>query len=522
MGNNYVLAMYDIRGKQEFIFRNNSIKEIVGGSAIIRDCWKDYLYPNAEKVNGNAEICIEENKKSKGIYHEKTEFSADEFIKRMNGEEYIGELVYDGGGNFLVLFKNVEIYKQVTFLMTEQILKEIGTLRVLGSYIEDVDLDDYKKDSQRLYEEHRKREAKCSSSIPWGTLPFVQVDANTSQPLVAIKKYNDGSEKKLSQESVAKLNKYEKELEEHADTIGETLLDEIVEEKGVDSHLAIIYIDGNSMGSKVENICKDNSKDNSKYDARIKNLRDFSQLIQKEYIDERIAEIDNYFGDNGKRRVVIGAGDEINLICKAADAFEITKLYFDGLTENNSNQTSCAGISIFRSHMPYSDAYKIAEECCESGKKRMKELEIQNACYIDFHYNQGAIGRELDSIREHEYIRGTSRPWLYWIDELEKNKIKEEVLVSQVKEVQGLLNKFSRTNVKGLMEPAKKGFIYLDIELRRMIAHLKEDKDEVNMLYKQINNSFNDDKEKFAKIVYDIVLMYDLWFVGNDKENVNR
>ena len=41
-------------------------------------------------------------------------------------------------------------------------------------------------------------------------------------------------------------------------------------------------------------------------------------------------------------------------------------------------------------------------------------------------------------------------------------------------------------------------------------------------LYKQIKDSFNDDKEKFAKIVYDMVLMYDLWFVENDKENLNR
>lgn len=51
MDENYspVLAMYDIRGKQEFIFRNQHIKEIIGGSAIIRDCYADYLKPCAEK-----------------------------------------------------------------------------------------------------------------------------------------------------------------------------------------------------------------------------------------------------------------------------------------------------------------------------------------------------------------------------------------------------------------------------------------------------------------------------------------
>ncbi|MBO6206364.1 MAG: hypothetical protein J6O73_05435 [Lachnospiraceae bacterium] len=49
--NKYVLAMYDIRGKQEFIFRTNKLKEIAGGSAVIRDLYKDYLYPASGKLD---------------------------------------------------------------------------------------------------------------------------------------------------------------------------------------------------------------------------------------------------------------------------------------------------------------------------------------------------------------------------------------------------------------------------------------------------------------------------------------
>ena len=37
MENKYALAMYDIRGKQEFIYRSSRIKEIIGGSALIRE-----------------------------------------------------------------------------------------------------------------------------------------------------------------------------------------------------------------------------------------------------------------------------------------------------------------------------------------------------------------------------------------------------------------------------------------------------------------------------------------------------
>ena len=48
MENKYALAMYDIRGKQEFIYRSSRIKEIIGGSALIRDSFKQ-LYKYAEK-----------------------------------------------------------------------------------------------------------------------------------------------------------------------------------------------------------------------------------------------------------------------------------------------------------------------------------------------------------------------------------------------------------------------------------------------------------------------------------------
>ena len=50
-GEDYILAMYDIRGKQDYIYKSSKIKEIVGGSYIIRDCFDDCLFPSAEKVS---------------------------------------------------------------------------------------------------------------------------------------------------------------------------------------------------------------------------------------------------------------------------------------------------------------------------------------------------------------------------------------------------------------------------------------------------------------------------------------
>ena len=74
----YILAMYDIRGKQDFIYRCNRIKEIVGGSYIIRDCFDDCLFPAAEAVFG------EEQKKSGKIYKRKGSLVTEENIRLMS------------------------------------------------------------------------------------------------------------------------------------------------------------------------------------------------------------------------------------------------------------------------------------------------------------------------------------------------------------------------------------------------------------------------------------------------------
>ena len=38
-----VLALYDCRSKQEFIYRTNRIQEITGGSALLADLFRDFF-----------------------------------------------------------------------------------------------------------------------------------------------------------------------------------------------------------------------------------------------------------------------------------------------------------------------------------------------------------------------------------------------------------------------------------------------------------------------------------------------
>ena len=553
----YALAMYDVRGKQEYIFKTNKLKEIVGGSCIIRDCFKEYLFPSAEEYmrrKAKKEGIPLSDDAVCGIYNyndsEKEpeyiseinkgkEFSQKAFERMMQDEKcaarYAGEVVYEGGGNFFVLYKDKETCIEINKIFTRKLLKELYTLKVLCTYIElENGLVNFIEDRKELYEKHRISEAEESVICPVNTLPFVQVDEITSLPLT---KYNENTRKKVSTEAEAKLAKH---LDVYNEKYGEKDLDKLVTRKGEESLLAVVYIDGNNMGAKVQNVLGTETS----YDQCVKKLRETSEFIQKNYVEDRIKDIDQMLEEKEKKgkkkvgkRLVVFAGDEINLICNARDAYDIAKTYLKGLhqvswKDSTEPCSACAGIAIFHSHAPYAQAYKIAEECCESGKTRMKKLEkarekegkSKEVCYIDVHYCQKGIGMSLDDIREKEVGGLISKPWLLDMAD-EKNttsKMPEDITIMEKEKVVEALQMIeSRTNVKDLAVAAKLSEGAFNLEMRRIYVHQSDE--DIKRRMKEIfvqedREEFGQKYKKYRKMIYDIVIVYDLWFRKEEGE----
>ncbi len=505
VGKNYVLAMYDIRGKQEYIYRTNKLKEIIGASAVIRDCFKDFLY-GAAKEYRNLKNNSSDND-AEAIINYKSEkekvFDRNLFEKRMAEGKVIGEVVYDGGGNFWVLYKDKDSCVETNKLFTKKVVQNTYSLKVLCTFTEGVNFDDFKGDRKKLYEKHRIREATQTPSIPAQVLPFTRVDYSTSLPLYKEQVVNRNPEKKIpvSKESYYKYKKYWEIADSRPKEFGELVLDKLVTQKGEESLLAVVYIDGNNMGDKVSECLKGKS-----YEECINELRKFSDSIQKDYVDDRIKNIDNflsekYAGDDIKRRFVIYAGDEINFICNARDAYDLAIVYLNNLPQGCS---ACAGISVFHSHAPYSEVYRIAEECCESGKKKMKKLGLDNVCLIDVHYCQGGIGTDLETIREAETEGRVSRPWFVTAP---KNSTEKYITCDVLNAMANVLKGIARSNVKGLAVPAKKSMADFKMELRRIEAHLPAGKPKPDW---NLNNTLSDDEVR--KIIYDMAIFYDIWF----------
>lgn len=529
-----VLAMYDVRGKQEYIYRSRKIQEIIGASCVIRDVFEDYLYPAARQVRNKEKDMGD--KEAVYRYEPKTveAFSIKAFEQRMQEGDYIGEVVYDGGGNFLVLYRDRETCIRVNRLFTKSLMEYTGTLKVLCTILEHPDFMQYREDNRKLYERHRRNEATESVIHPVNNLPVIQVDPRTSRPL-SVKRIVAGADgdgrKKMSLENAAKYDKYRKE-EKSGEAAEEKILDRIVEKKGEESLLAVIYIDGNNMGAQVQK-CLDGKES---YEECVTELRRFSGEIQKNYVDDRMDAINTmldekykvegkvlstvdfksaeanlgYKDENDqekkdkpgkKRRTIVAAGDEMAVICNARDALDVVKAYFKDFPEECS---SCVGIAVFHSHAPYADAYRLAEECCENGKAWMKKKAVNHACLLDFHYCQGGIGISLEEIRKKELPeKDCSRPWMI----LSHSKDKADGFcysLELAEEMAVLLQRLGRSNVKSLLSAALNSPADLEMELERINAHRTEPEDFT------LGGKLNEEQKR--KLIYDIVLVYDLWF----------
>lgn len=483
MDSNFRLALYDFGSKQNYIYQTNKIKEISGASALLAGMYKKF--PDILKAGGIS-----------FVYDLTKPFSIEEF-KRAN---YDATALYDGGGNLMVLFRSEEKYVAANKLISMYLLKNAPGLNLIASCVEYS--GDFTLDRKAIYIQNTLRKNQNPTISTATVLPITQIDPLTFMP-VTDKSKRFGVEQSLSADRVAKLNAYSKNIANNIDGLD-------------DGMLAVIYVDGNSMGEHLKKaVPEENGKS---YDEGIEQLRRFSNDVNNCFVVNTTEAITEYIkAQNFKNgfRQVIGGGDEITIICNAEIAFEVVKVYFKALEkannerlENDSNATvyhACAGVSIFHAKSPFSIAYEIAEAACESAKKKAKIDNPKNPenCF-DFYYCHAGIVTDFDTLRKKEE-KVTNRPY------------KVEDAIDLFSYYKPLLQRAGRANVKALGSSARKGIVDYKVESQRINAYMSKYRADSN------NNSMfalgdNDEIKEEMKTIADMSEYYDLWFSKKNEE----
>lgn len=461
-----VLALYDFASKQEFIYRTSKIREISGASAMLSGMYK--------KFN---DILSENGSSTKIKYDLEETFTVEGFVVN---EDIDAEVLYDGGGNLMVLYKNRSKYTEANKVISAWILKNCPTLSLITSCVPFT--GNFDEDRTALYQENANRKNRYPASDMPAVTPMSQVDPLTFLPVTHKESYP--YEQSISADRFAKQKYFNPDPNDKLENL-----------QGL---TAVIYIDGNSMGSRLQK-CK-----SSDYNDGVAKLRSFSRGVNDLFVTKPLKKIAEMLNKNGYRRV-IGGGDEITIICEAKLAWKVVCKYFEILeSENlvitdskgniveNSKCTSCAGISVFHAKSPFNVAYDIAEAACESAKER---AHIEDGNYFDFYYCHAGVTDEFERLRELEQKHTTARPYMV----SEAKKLFEEKLP--------ILHAAGRANVKALGNAAQESYEKYLFEVKRINAYLPSSSPKLS------------ERKEDMKIIYDMSEFYDLWFAKEEKGN---
>lgn len=451
-----VLTILEVSQKQAYIFASNKLRDNITNSAEI--AW--VLDP---------------------------EYFSDKTADTVFSEEE--NLVYAGGGHTVLTFsargQAVEFTKQITL----QIHKEYPRIEVFAKTI---DYDDAKTPGENLKELTRQLERKKSvrrSAFHQGSFGIEKIDTNTQEPVAvrgdekaenseqANEKNISDAEKKMDKKLLEKLNGY-KRVNEFSRLGGS---------KNESNFIAVVHIDGNAMGKRVENLYQKNQ--DADWDTYRRKMRRFSESIDKQfkeaYIDmvevvvknlkgKKLEQLDLRQNDFPVRRVIT-AGDDICFVAEGRIGIECARVFIEALgkkknEEDEEGYAACAGVAIVHQKYPFYRAYELAEMLCSNAKKTGASLSPDGSgkevSAIDWHIEFGEVGDTLEEIRaSYMTVDGESlinRPYIISApDEILKNKLALERQYAKFRSAHRKLqsgeNAYAKGKIKELRRVLKQG-----------------------------------------------------------------
>ena len=425
------LVMYEISQKQRYIFRSNRLRENIGASTIIR--W----------LTETPELFFQE-------WH-------------VRKPEWLHSTV--GGGNALYVFESQEEAKAFANELSFGVLKHLPGLE-LFLVTESMDWDmDRLYGSEGAAEDGRtnvighmrnrlaakkNRREHAIRQYTWG---IHQLCADSGMPANDLVEMPD-SDKPVARakELIVKEEFGRKSLKDFDDRFlkgldvvpdnGKKLefmtqeyLEEVLDkEKSAKNYVAIVHIDGNAMGKKVEAFLEKKFPNNDhylkEYAQFTKTIDDAYQTAMRQMIAHVMRKYDSwaeviYGGDKAQMekyahvvplRPVVQSGDDVTFIALGQLGIEMARIFLQYLQQTSMTINgcqflfdACAGVAIVRRKFPFWLAYELAEGLCANAKKRLKREEkfwsSTEASLIDWEVvTSGDVDPDIERRRERIYL----------------------------------------------------------------------------------------------------------------------
>ena len=319
-------------------------------------------------------------------------------------------VVYSGGGHTVLEFPDRESAEKFAYAISSRVRREYPELEY---FIKTMKYDESKGAGENLFrlsQELEKKKSVRAASFHQGSFGVEEKDSNLRRAKV----------------STGRVDKIEMPAEHEYVPEGYVMpykLEELGVSKDDSSFVAIVHIDGNGMGKRVENLrtkCKDLSWEEYK-----KTLRSFSDAIDADFktafrgmldeIGEQIpALVDaglNLKNRSFPVRKLILAGDDVCFVTEGRIGLEAARIFIEKLSalENavdHQKYTACAGVAIVHQKYPFYKAYELSEMLCSNAKRFLASYDDRikdsgtKGCAIDWHIEFGEIIDDLAEMRQ--------------------------------------------------------------------------------------------------------------------------
>jgi hypothetical protein len=423
----YIATVIDPTGIQPYIFGSNRLRENIGGSYLVDRATDEWVkWALRQKFGENVYIPLTQPE------------------KQIDRDNLDAELVYTGGGNAVILFKDRDCAVKFTRTLSEKILREAPGLKIVVAHSQPFEwgnslwevIDCLMKELERKKREYNPSVPLLGLGVTASCLSTGLVAVDTSD------RYSVPTSYPVSREIVEKLRTVDSKNDAPANkqlikTIFEGLdlgdyivpydVDDLGRTEGRSSYMAIVHADGNGMGDRFKEY---GSKSQSDRDY-ISRMRDLSEKVNQAGINalrkvaDRVIQLAEgklqepfaITERDGKKylpfRPIVYGGDDVTFVCDGRLGLSLAALYlkeFEAEKENISDGkdlTACAGIAIVKTHYPFARAYQLSEALCSNAKKFMRDEKERLGSWdfsaIDWHIAASGLLGSIGEIRKREY-----------------------------------------------------------------------------------------------------------------------